>query len=95
MAETARTLPAVPETCQARSPGWEDSLEKGMATARVSIFPGEFHGRRGQGGCSRCGREESDAAERLTLSLSEQLRAADPVLEVLLCRRSVFPEKLG
>ena len=70
MAETARTLPALPETCHARSPGWEDSLEKGMATARVSIFPGEFHGRRGQGGCRRCGRGESDAAERLTLSLS-------------------------
>ena len=39
-----KNLPAVQET-QVQSLGWEDALEKGMATPLVSL-PGESHGQR-------------------------------------------------
>ena len=39
-----KNLPAMQET-QVRSLGWEDSLEKGMATDSV-FLPGEFHRQR-------------------------------------------------
>ena len=43
--------------------GWEDPLEKGMAT-HSSIRPEEFHGL-----CTPWGNKELDATERLSLSL--------------------------
>ena len=42
LAQMVKNLPAMQET-QVRSLGWEDPLEKGMAT-HSSILPREFHG---------------------------------------------------
>ena len=44
MAQTVKNLPAMREAW-VRSLGWEDPLEKGMAT-HFSIFSGESHGQR-------------------------------------------------
>ena len=44
--------------------GWEDPLEKRMATH--PFLPGEFHGQRGLAGYSPWGCKESDTAEQLT-----------------------------
>ena len=42
LAQLAKNSPAMRETC-VQSLGWEDPLEKGMATTPV-FWPGEFHG---------------------------------------------------
>ena len=65
MAQTVKDLPAMRETW-VPSLGWEDPLEKGMATHSV-VLPGEFHGRRSLVGYSPWGRKESDTTERLSL----------------------------
>ena len=44
MAQRVKNLPVTQET-QVQSPGWEDPLEKGMAT-HSSILPGKSHGQR-------------------------------------------------
>ena len=44
MAQTVKNLPAMQETWL-QSLGWEDPLEKGMATTPV-FLPGEFRGQR-------------------------------------------------
>ena len=49
---------------QARSVGWEDPLEKEMATCSL---PGKSHGQRSLVGYSAWGRKESDMTERLHL----------------------------
>ena len=51
-----KNLPAMHET-QVISLGWEDPLEKGMATP--VLLPGEFHGQRSLEGCSPWGCKES------------------------------------
>ena len=48
-----------------RSLGWEDPLEKGMATTLV-FLPGEFHGQRSLAGYSPWGPKELDMSELLT-----------------------------
>ena len=48
MAQLVKNLPAKQETW-VQSLGWEDTLEKGMAT-HLSILPGEFHGQRSLAG---------------------------------------------
>ena len=48
-----------------QSLGWEDPLEKGLAT-HSSILAGEFHGQRNLAGYSPRSCKESDATERLT-----------------------------
>ena len=50
MAQMIRSLPARQETW-VQSLGWEDPLEKGMATTPV-FLPGEFYGQRNLGGYS-------------------------------------------
>ena len=50
-----------------RSLGWEDPLEKEMAT-HSSILPGESHGQRSLASYSPWGRKESDTTEQLSLS---------------------------
>ena len=60
-AQTVKNLPAVQDT-QVRTLGWEDPLEKGMAT-HSSILPGESHGQRSLAGYSPWGRRESDTTE--------------------------------
>ena len=61
VAELVKNLPAMQETW-IRSLGWEDPLEKVMATTPV-FLPGEFHGQRSLAGYSPCGHKESNTAE--------------------------------
>ena len=61
-----KDLPATQET-GVLSLGWEDSLEKGMAT-HSNILAWEIHGQRSLVGCSPWGRKEMDMTEQLTLS---------------------------
>ena len=63
MAQMVKSLPAVQETW-VQSLGWEDPLEKEMAT-HSSIIAGKSHGRRYLGGYSPWGHKESDVTERL------------------------------
>ena len=58
---SGKHLPAVQET-QVRSLGWEDPLEKEMAT-HSSTLDGKFHGLRSLAGYSPRGRKESDMTE--------------------------------
>ena len=58
-----KCLPAVREA-RVQSLGWEDPLEKEMATHPV-ILPGKFHGLRSLVGYSPWGRKESDTTEQL------------------------------
>ena len=53
-------------------PGWEDPLEKGMATI-PKFLPGEFHGQSSLAGYSPWGHKELDTTEQLTLSLSPSI----------------------
>ena len=68
VAQSLKNLPAVQET-QVRSLGWEDPLEKEMATYSSilawRIMGGESHGHRSLVGYSPCGRKESDTTEQL------------------------------
>ena len=66
MAQTVKSLPAMQET-QARPLGWEDALEKDMAT-HSSILAWEILGTAGPGGLLSTG-SQTDRTERLTLSL--------------------------
>ena len=63
VAQTAKNLPAVQET-QVWSLGWEDLLDKGLAT-HSSIQPGESHGQRSLAGYSLWGRKESNTTEQI------------------------------
>ena len=65
VAQMVKNLPAVWET-SVRFMGWEDPLEKGMATLS-SILSGKSHGQRGLAGYSPWGHKESDMTELLTL----------------------------
>ena len=58
-----KNLPPLLET-QVRYPGWENPLEKGMAT-HSSILSGKFHRLRSLAGYSPCGHNELDMTERL------------------------------
>ena len=60
--QLVKNLPAIQETW-GRSLGWEDPLEKGMATT-VVFRPEEFHGL-----CSPWGHTESDMTEQLSLKV--------------------------
>ena len=62
MPQLVKNLPAIQETW-VRSLGWEDPLEKGMATT-VVFRPEEFHGL-----CSPWGHTESDMTEQLSLKV--------------------------
>ena len=70
VAQLVKNLPAMQET-RVWSLGWEDPLEKGVATYPV-FWPGEFHGLYRRWSC-----KESDMTERLSLSLFSQ---AKPIL---------------
>ena len=62
VAQMIKCLPTMQET-RVQSLGWEDLLEKEMATH--SSIPGKPHGQRSLVGCSPWGRKESDTTERL------------------------------
>ena len=61
VAQRVKNLLATRET-QVQSLGWEDSLEKGMATHSV-FMPGDFHGQRSLAGYSPWGHKELDTTE--------------------------------
>ena len=56
--QAVKNLPKMWKT-QVQSLGWEDPLEKGMAT-HSSILAGEFHGQRSPAGYSQLSGKESD-----------------------------------
>ena len=64
MAQPIKNLPVVKEI-RVRSLGWEDPLEKGMAT-HSSLLAWRIPWTEEPGGCSPWGRKESDTTERLT-----------------------------
>ena len=64
-----KNLPAMQET-QVRSLGWEDSLEKGMATHSSISCLENPHGQRSLAGYSPKGHEELDMTERLSISIT-------------------------
>ena len=67
MAKSVKNPPALQETW-VRSLGWEDPLEKGMAThSSISAWRIPWTGRPGR--LQYMALEESDVSERLTLSL--------------------------
>ena len=61
MAQMVKNLPAMQETW-VQSLGWQDPLEKEMATTPV-LLPGKFHGLRSLVGYSPWGCKESDTTE--------------------------------
>ena len=65
----AKNPPAVWETW-VQSLGWEDPLEKGMATP--IFWPGEFQGQRSLAGYSQWGLKELDTTERLSFHTFEK-----------------------
>ena len=65
MAEMIKNLPEVQETW-VPSLGWEDPLEKGMAT-HSSILGLKIPWTEGPGGLQSMGSQESHTTERLTL----------------------------
>ena len=65
LAQTVKNLPTVQETW-IQSLGWEDPLEKKMATYS-SILPGKFHGQRSLVGYSPKGPNELHATEHKCL----------------------------
>ena len=67
VAQLIKNLPAVQETW-VRSLGWEDPLEKEMAT-HSSILAWRTHGQRSLEGYSPWGHKELDTTERLTTVL--------------------------
>ena len=71
VAQAVKNLPAVQET-QVRSLGWEDPLEKEMATHSTSLA-WRIPGIEEPGGYSPGGLKESNMTERLTLSLSSNM----------------------
>ena len=79
VAQTVKNLSAMWET-QVRSLGWEDPLEKEMAT-HPSILLGESHGQRSLVGYSPCSHKELDMTEQLTLLLQWAF------LQISLCTR--------
>ena len=58
---TVKSLPARQQTW-VLSLGWEDPLEKRMATYPV-FFPGEFYGQRSLAGCNPWDHKQSDVTE--------------------------------
>ena len=63
---SAKNLPVIPETW-VQPLGWEDPLEKEMAT-HSRVLPGKFHGQKTPAGYSPWGRIQSATTERLTHS---------------------------
>ena len=74
MAQTVKNLPAMWET-QVRSLGWEDPLDKEMAT-HASIPAWRIPWTEEPGGLP-WGGKESDTSEQLALSLSIDVKAAE------------------
>ena len=65
VAQLVKNLPAMQETL-VQSLGWEDPLDKGMAT-HSSLLAWKIHGQSSLAGYSPWGRKESDMTEQLSL----------------------------
>ena len=68
MIQLVKNPPAMRETW-IQSLGWEDPLEKEMATHSLVFLPEEFHGQRSLAGYSPWVCKELDMTEQLTLLL--------------------------
>ena len=68
-----KNLPAMQET-RVQSLGWEDPLEKEMATHSRVFLPGQFHRQRSQVGYSPWGCKELDTTELPTFSFKGAYR---------------------
>ena len=68
MAQTLKNLPAMQET-QVRSLGWEDPLEKEMATPSSILARKKISWTEEPGGLQSMGSQRVGATEQLTLSL--------------------------
>ena len=64
VSQMVKRLPTMRET-QVQSLGWEDPLEKEMATHSSTLLPVKSHGQRSMVGYSPWGCKESDATKRL------------------------------
>ena len=65
VAQTVQRLSAMQKT-GVRSLGWEDALEKEMATQVQYSCPENPHGQRSLAGNSPCGRRESDMTDQFS-----------------------------
>ena len=93
VAHMVKNLPATQEN-QVQFLGWEDPLEKGMAT-HSSILDWRIHGQRSLAGYSPGGRKEKDTTKWLTLSLpfmEHQLYFKEQFLDKLPSSRQTFPQ---
>ena len=70
-----KTPPVVQET-EVQSLGWEDPLDKNMAT--TPVFCLGSHGQRGQVGCSPRGHKESDTTAGLANSSEGRRPGSEP-----------------
>ena len=91
VAQMVKNSPAVQETW-VKLLGWEDLLEKGMATT-PGFLPGEFLGQRGLVGYSPRGRKESDQSKWLTLSFSLSAHTGQDVVNTQKIPRHLIDEK--
>ena len=77
VAQLVKNLPAM-QAAWVRSLGWEDPVEKGMAT-HSSILLGDSYGQKSLEGYSPWGCKESEMTDQLTLSLLRQGFSSFPV----------------
>ena len=70
--------------------GWEDTLEKGMATTPV-FWPGELHAERSLLAYSPQSRKESDTAGQLSLSLSSVVQSSPILYDPMDCSTPSLP----
>ena len=80
MTQTLNNLPAMQET-RIQSLGWEDSLEKGMAT-HSNILAWRIHGQNSLVGYSPWGHKESGITKRLSLSIESGSHLGHPGQEL-------------
>ena len=87
MAQMVENLPAMLET-QVLSLGWEDPLEKGMAT-HSSIFAQRIPWTEEPGGLQSMGRKKLDTTERLILNTRKKCVLSYDILQM--CRSVTYP----
>ena len=88
MAEMVKNLSACNQETWVQSLGWEETLEKRMATTPI-FLPREFHGQRSLAGYSLWGHKELDTTKQLTVENTERdgnTRPPDLPPEKSVCR---------
>ena len=94
MAQTVKHLCTMRET-QVRALGWEDPLEKEMATHSRMIAYGKSYGQRSPVDYSPRGRKESDTTEQLHYSFSSCWSLVSQMLKNLLAMWEIWLQSLG